>query len=498
MHYLIGIDQSTQGTKALLVDMLGKICNKAYLPHDQIISECGWVSHNPQQIFENVVTVAKEVIISSGIDPDDISGLAISNQRETSLAWNRITGEPAENAIVWQCVRGKELSDELKAKGVGEEVQMITGIPLSPYFPAAKMGWIMRHNTKASEWAQKDELCLGTIDAWLVYQLTQRRCFCTDYSNASRTQLFNLHSLTWDKNICQLFCVPVQALPDVLDSNGEFGKTTLAGFLSHEISICAVMGDSHSALYAQGCIAPGMTKVTYGTGSSIMMNIGQSFIASKKGLVTSLAWGKDCKVDYVFEGNINYTGAVVTWMEKDLGLLSSAKESSDMAFGANPDDSTYFVPAFSGLGAPYWNDEVRALICGMSRTTGKRELVKAGLDSIAYQITDVIELMKTEMQIDGIELRVDGGPTMNPYLMQRQADITGQKVLVSDIEELSAYGVVRMASEKLFKAFLMQGPGITYNPKMTTVERQKRYSGWKKAIARALFNSGVEKEGENL
>lgn len=492
MDYLIGIDQSTQGTKALLVDMHGKVCHRVYLPHEQIISECGWVSHDPLRIFENVVSVAKAVILSSGVDPAAICGLAISNQRETCLAWNRVTGEPAENAIVWQCARGKEISDELKANGAGESVQMTTGIPLSPYFPATKMSWIMKHSSKALEWAGKDELCLGTIDSWLVYKLTQRKCFYTDYSNASRTQLFNLHSLSWDEDICGLFHVPVEALPQVLDSNGEFGKTTLEGFLNHEIGICAVMGDSHSALYAQGCVVPGMTKVTYGTGSSIMMNIGKSFIASRQGLVTSLAWGMDGEVDYVFEGNINYTGAVITWMEKDLGLLSSDQESADMAFGANSDDATYLVPAFSGLGAPYWNDGVRALVCGMSRTTGKREFVKAGLDSIAYQIVDVIELMKAEMQVDEIELRVDGGPTKNPYLMQMQADIAGQKVLVSDIEELSAYGVVRMALNKLSEAFQMPSAQIVYAPKMSEPERRKHYAGWKMAVARILFEPEVE------
>lgn len=497
MNYLVGIDQSTQGTKALLVDMLGKVCQKAYLPHEQLISECGWVSHDPQEIFENVVAAARTVVISSGIDSADVCGVAISNQRETCLAWNRVTGEPAGAAIVWQCARGKEISDAVKAKGMGEDIRKLTGIPLSPYFSAAKMGWIMKHNPKASDWAERDELCLGTIDAWLVYKLTRKKCFYTDYSNASRTQLFNLHSLTWDEDICRLFHIPVKALPKVLDSNGEFGKTTLEGFLNHEVDICSVMGDSHSALYAQGCTVPGMTKVTYGTGSSIMMNIGKSFITSRKGLATSLAWGRNGEVDYVFEGNINYTGSVVTWM-KDLGVLPSAEESSDMAFSANPEDETYFVPAFTGLGAPYWNDETRALICGMSRTTGKSELVKAGLDSIAYQVADVTELMKTEMQVDEIKLRVDGGPTGNPYLMQMQADITGQEILVSDIEELSAYGVVRMASEKLFGAFRTRAVRATYSPRMSETERRRRYEGWKVAVARALRDSAVKGEGESL
>lgn len=292
-----------------------------------------------------------------------------------------------------------------------------TGLNLSPYFSAAKIAWVLQNVPGAGEKASAGWLCCGTIDSWLVYCLTGKKVFRTDYSNASRTQMMNLHNLAWDEEVCDIFGIPTNCLAEITPSDGEYGLTDFEGFLERPIPIRAVMGDSHGALFGQGCHRPGMLKATYGTGSSVMMNIGQKPILSEK-VVSSVGWFAEGKVQYVLEGNINYTGAVITWLKEELGLISSPEETEKLAGKANPEDKTYLVPAFSGLSAPYWDSNARAIISGMSRTTGKAEIVKAALESIAYQIADVVQAMESVSQIKIAELRVDGGPTRNTYLMQ--------------------------------------------------------------------------------
>ena len=487
-QYIIGIDQSTQGTKAILLDCAGEIAGKTFLPHEQIVNEQGWVSHDAEEIFRNVILTARMLIEQSAIDKKAVAAIGISNQRETTVAWNRETGKPIQHAVVWQCSRAKEIAANMSTD-FAALVQERTGIPLSPYFPAAKAAWILQNNEQARKLAADGTLCIGTIDTWLAYKLTGGEVFRTDYSNASRTQLFNLHTLRWDTDICEGFGIPLSSLPIVTDSDGDFGLTTLNGFFDEPVPIHAALGDSHAALFGQSCVRPGMAKATYGTGSSIMMNIGPAFKRSVHGLVTSLAWSRGGKVDYVLEGNINYSGSIITWL-REIGLLQSPAESSVLAKAANPADTTYLVPAFTGLGAPYWNSEARASFIGMSRTTGRAELVRAGLEAIAYQVTDIVNAMGQDADLSLAELRVDGGPTANEYLMQFQSDISGAAIRIPKAEELSAIGAAMMAgiSVGMFDESILnmeKTKGI-YHPHMDMNKREIKYHGWKEAVRKVL------------
>ncbi len=488
-EYVLGIDQSTQGTKALLFDGAGSLLGRADLPHRQMIDARGWVEHDPEEIYQNTIDVVKHLVEKTGIDKNDIRVMGISNQRETALVWDRLTGKPVYAAVVWQCARGASICEEIEGLGKADMIRGRTGLQLSPYFSAAKIAWILRNVDGVRERADRGELCCGTIDSWLVYKLTGKKEFRTDYSNASRTQMFHIGKLKWDEEICSLFKIPMSALAEVTDSNGYYGDTDLEGYLDHPIPIHGVLGDSHGALFGQGCLDKGMIKATYGTGSSVMMNIGGSPVYSDR-VVTSLAWGMDGKVDYVLEGNINYTGAVITWLKDDLQLIQSPAETQALAEDANPLDETYLVPAFSGLSAPYWDSQARAVIYGMTRTTKRAELVKAALESIVYQITDVMTVMGQESGIPIEALRVDGGPTKNSYLMQFQSDMAQIPVQVPPMEELSGIGAAYAAG--LGAGIYQKGQlfGKTerkeYRPAMAKELREKKYTGWKEAVSKVL------------
>ncbi len=485
--YILSIDQSTQGTKALLFDERGALLCRADRPHRQIVDERGWVEHDPAEILANTLQVARDVVEKAGIDKSEIDALGLSNQRETSVAWDRATGKPVYNAIVWQCARGAAICEDLEKQGYGELVRRTTGIPLSPYFPAAKLAWIMQNVEGVAERARTGEICMGTIDSWLVYNLSADHRHCTDYSNASRTQLFNINTLKWDETMLEMFGIDAACMAAVTDSDGDFGVTDFDGWLAKPIPIRGVLGDSHGALFGQGCLRPGMTKATYGTGSSIMMNIGEKPVFSDLGVVTSLAWKIGGKVNYVLEGNINYTGAVITWLKDDLKLIEGPGETEALARTANPGDSCYLVPAFSGLGAPYWDSGARAAIVGMSRTTGKNEVVRAALDCIAYQITDIVKAMGESAGVPIGELRVDGGPTRNGYLMQFQSDMLGIPVRIPDSEELSGIGAAWAAGlacglydENVFNVLKR----TAYAPEMSAQARDEKYAGWQDAVRR--------------
>ena len=485
MSFILSVDQSTQGTKALLFDSTGRLLCRRDVAHEQIINHQGWVSHDPEEIYRNTVESIRRVIEASGVDSGEITALGISNQRETSVCWDKTTGKPIANAIVWQCGRAKELCQRIVDAGWSERVRQATGIPVSPFFPASQFAWLVENIPGAKEKAAKHQLCFGTIDTWLVYCLTGGRSYKTDFSNASRTQLFHLSTLTWDAEICSAFGLNANDLAEVTDSDGCFGYTDIGGILPKEIPIRGVLGDSHAALFGQGCLEAGMAKATYGTGSSIMMNIGDRPIESQNGLVTSLAWKFRGQVNYVMEGNLNYTGAVIRWLQKDLGLAASAAETQALAQSANPEDTTYLVPAFTGLGAPYWDNDAKALICGITRLTGKAELVKAGLDCIAYQITDIVRAMERDTGRTLVQLRVDGGPTANGYLMQLQSDLLEAQVLIPSHEELSGIGAAWLAglscgvyNDTVFTAMQHR----TYAPCMAGEVRKKKYSGWQDAV----------------
>lgn len=477
MKYVLGIDQSTQGTKAILFDGNGRLVERVDCSHKQWIDENGWVSHDTDEIYKNVIQAVKSVVQKAEINKNDIAAVGIGNQRETTAAWRR-DGTPIGMAVVWQCSRGKEITDELVE--YAKEIRHITGLPLSPYFPAAKMAWLIRHTIEEKEY------CIGTMDSWLVYRLTGGRSFKTDYSNASRTQLLNIHNLKWDERVCGIFGIPMEILPEIEDSNSVFGYTDFEGFLNFPIPIHCVMGDSHGALFGQGCHKKGMIKATYGTGSSIMMNIGENFKASACGLATSLAWSIDGKAVYVLEGNINYTGAVITWLQEDLKMITSTKDIEPAVERANKSDTTVLIPAFSGLSAPYWNDRAKAMLYGMTRTTGRNEIIKAAVESIAFQINDVLGAMEKDSGIKILELRVDGGATKNKYLMQFQSDIGNIDVSIPSQEELSAIGVAYLAgiSQGIYRMedIFSGDTRIHYQPKMSAEKKNEECGLWKEAI----------------
>lgn len=485
--YIISIDQSTQGTKALLFDEGGSLIKRTDKPHEQIINENGWVSHNPVEIYENVIDVVAR--LTKDIDGSGIIGVGISNQRETSLAWDRITGEPLADAIVWQCARAADICERVERQGKAEDIRRKTGMNLSPYFPASKIAWLLENVKGAREKAGRGEICHGTIDSWLVYKLTGGKSYKTDYSNASRTQLFNIFELKWDEEICAWFGIDPANMARVCDSDSEFGETDFEGVLPKKVPIHGVLGDSHGSLFGQGCLKPGMTKSTYGTGSSIMMNIGEKPVLSTHGVVTSLAWSMGGKVNYVLEGNLNYTGAVITWLKDDLKLIESPGETGILAREAIQDDELYLIPAFSGLGAPYWDSRATAAIVGMTRTTGKAEVVRAGVECIAYQITDIVKAMCEDAGVRLGELRVDGGPTKNEYLMQFQSDIADVAVQVPDSEELSGIGPAYAAGLALGvwdESVFGRLNRVKHAPGMDGETRKKKYNGWKAAVSTVL------------
>jgi len=487
--YLIGVDQSTQGTKALLFDQEGNLIKRKDKSHRQIVNQKGWISHDPIEIYQNTLDVVRNLVMESGIDRNQIIGVGLSNQRETSLAWDKKTGKPIGQAVVWQCARAVDICERLEAMGDAENIRSRTGINLSPYFPAAKIAWILENIEDAKEKAKQREICHGTIDSWLIYKLTNGQSYKTDYSNASRTQLFNIFELKWDEEICRIFGIDPQNLAEVCDSDSCFGETDFGGFLSKPIPIHGVLGDSHGALYGQGCLHAGMIKSTYGTGSSIMMNIGEKPVLSTHGVVTSLAWRMGKKVNYVLEGNLNYTGAVITWLKDDLKLITSPDETEQLARNASKEDRTYLIPAFSGLGAPYWDSRASAAIVGMTRTTKKEEIVKAALECIAYQITDVVKAMSEDARMEVEELRVDGGPTKNQYLMQFQSDIMQKTVQCPDTMELSGIGpsyaagiALGLWDHNIFGKLKRK----KYLPQMEQNTAISKYANWKKAVKKVL------------
>lgn len=487
--YILAVDQSTQGTKGVLFDKEGRLLCRSDKPHRQIVNHLGWVEHDPMEILDNVLAVCREVIEKAGILPEEVAALGISNQRETSLMWDKGTGLPLYNAIVWQCARATEICEREEIAGQGESIRRKTGLRLSPYFPAAKLCWLMENVPVAKALGAKGQLACGTVDSWLIYKLTGQHK--TDYSNASRTQLFDIVKLKWDEELCKLFSIPMDSLPEVCMSDALFGMTDLGGILPQSIPLCGVMGDSHGALFGQNCRTPGAAKATYGTGSSVMMHIGDAPRFSQNGLVTSLAWGMEGKVQYVLEGNLNYTGAVIAWLKNEVGLIQRESEATELAQQANKKDRTYFVPAFTGLGAPYWDAHATGMFTGITRTTGKKELAKACLDCIAYQIADLTEGMEKDADMRLTSLRVDGGPTASGYLMQFQSDVCNLPVCVPQLQELSAMGVAYaagMATGVYGEAVFQNTHYSLYEPQMPEEDREEAVHGWKAAVAKVLHN----------
>ena len=489
MKFTIAIDQSTSATKAILFDEKGQLFARISKDHHQYYPQPGWVEHNPDEILENAYKAVAELLAKNSIKVTDISSIAITNQRETVVIWDKRTGKPVYNAVVWQCNRGAKICDQLIEAGHESIVTEKTGLIINPYFSASGLKWILDNVENVRQKAEDGYLLLGTIDSWLIWNFTNGKVHATDYTNASRTLLFNIHTLEWDQELLDMFTIPSSMLPKVFPCDAEYGTTTLNGLLP-EVPIAGVLGDSHGSLAGQMCFAPGMGKATYGTGSSIMVNIGEKALIAPKGLVTSIGFAAKGKVFYAFEGNIHCTGATIKWLQDDLELIGSAIETESLAISVESTDGVYFVPAFTGLGAPWWDNDAKALICGMNRGTGKAHIVRAALESIAYQVKDLIALIQNS-GVNIIELRVDGGPTMNKFLMQFQADMLQTKINRSPIEEASALGAVLMGglAEGIWKEWdeitALRKSGYTFSPEKSLEETEKLYSGWKVAVKRS-------------
>lgn len=440
---IIAIDQSTSATKAMLFSGECRLLRRVNVEHRQYYPAPGWVEHDPVEIYANTVKAIKTLLDGSPEEDVDYS-LAITNQRETVVVWNRLTGEPVYNAVVWQCQRGADLCRALKQAGHEAAVRAKSGLMIDPFFSATGVKWILDNVDGAADAASRGELLMGTMESWLIWKLTNGRVHACDYTNASRTLLFNIHTLDWDSELLEIFGIPASMLPKALPSDSVFGETTIEGLFDKPITIAGAIGDSHGALVGQMCFKSGMGKATYGTGSSVMVNIGTSPLTPPDGLVTSVGFAALGKVHYAFEGNIHCTGATIKWLTDKLELINSPSEVEKFALSVPDNGGVYFVPAFAGLGAPWWNSKAKAAIVGMTLATGKGHICRAALDAIAYQIKDLVGTMTGADGVSLSELRVDGGPTKNNYLMQFQADMLGVPVNRADIEEASAYGAVLM------------------------------------------------------
>lgn len=488
--YILTIDQSTSGTKALLIDRNGRVVAKEAMSHAQLYPKPGWVEHDPLEIYSNVLTVMRKVLDTTGTLPKQLAALTITNQRETAVVWDRETGLPVYNAIVWQCRRTAALCEELKSNGAEPAIRSKTGLVLDPYFSAGKFRWILDHLESEQRNLPEGRLLAGTIDSWLLWKLTGGAVHATDVTNASRTSLFNIHTLAWDKELIDLFGVGALTLPEVKSSNEIYGYTVEPALFFERIPISGVIGDSQAALFGQLCHTPGMAKATYGTGTSVMMNIGAAPAAeSDSGLVTAVAWGLDGKVDYALEGIIHCTGDCMKWVRDQLGLFVDYAEAEKQASSLGDNEGVYVVPAFVGLGAPYWSPQARAAVMGLNRGSDKRHVIRAALESIAYQVRDTVELMAAEAGIRLKELQADGGAAENRFLMQFQADLLQTQVRKPAVTELSAMGSAYLGGLTVgLWSGLEELGSLPQQPLVYTPHREieRYYAGWKQAVAAVI------------
>ena len=487
-RYIIAIDQSTSATKAILFDEGCKLLGRVNVEHKQYYPQSGWVEHDAEEIYANAVEAIRG-LMKLGLAEEGASySLAITNQRETVVVWNAETGKPISHAVVWQCQRGVEICRQLKEAGHEKTFLEKSGLLIDPYFSASGVKWLLDNVEGAREAAEKGQLRMGTIDSWLIWKLTGGEVHATDYTNASRTLLFNIHTLDWDEELCSLFTVPRTMLPKALPCDAVFGRTTIEGLFPEGIEIAGVLGDSHGALAGQMCFEAGMGKATYGTGSSVMVNIGEEAVAAPEGLVTSVGFAAKGKVFYAFEGNIHCTGATLRWLADQLQLIGSPAETEALATSVESTNGVYLVPAFAGLGAPWWNSEAKAIIAGMTLGTTKAHVVRAALEAIPYQIKDLVDLMTGQAGVKLKELRVDGGPTRNRFLMQFQADMLNATINRADIEEASAMGAVVMNGlargvwATLDEVAALRTSDNRIEPKMTAEEREALHGGWIEAV----------------
>ena len=489
--FILAVDQGTTGTTALLFNEEGLEVSRAYREICQIYPQPGWVEHDPHEIFRSCIAVAEEALQKADVSFSMVKGLGITNQRETTVVWERSSGQPVYNAVVWQCRRTAKLCDRLKQKGMEPVVREKTGLPIDAYFSATKIRWILDNIPDGQLRAEQGEIIFGTMDSWLVWNLTGGKVHITDYSNASRTMLFNINTMQWDEYLLDLLDIPKAMLPQVLPSSQIYGETSDGLLDDSHIPVAGLAGDQQAALFGQACYHTGMAKNTYGTGSFVLVNTGDSPVFSNRGLVTTLGWGLDDRVTYAMEGSIFITGAAIQWLRDGLGLITTAAESEALAATVSDNGGVYFVPAFVGLGAPYWDMYARGTIVGLTRDSTRGHLARATLEAIAFQTRAVVDTISTEAGLSIPELRVDGGGSVNSLLMQFQADILGIPIQRAHIVETTALGAAYLAGlavgvwrdttevEQYWKST------ATYEPKMSTDERETLYSNWRYAVERS-------------
>lgn len=486
--YIMAIDQGTTSSRAIIFNKKGEKIASSQKEFPQIFPQAGWVEHNANQIWNSVQSVIAGAFIESSIKPGQIEAIGITNQRETTVVWDKKTGLPIYNAIVWQSRQTAPIADQLKQEGHTNMIHEKTGLVIDAYFSATKVRWILDHVPGAQERAEKGELLFGTIDTWLVWKLTDGLVHVTDYSNAARTMLYNIKELKWDDEILELLNIPKAMLPEVKSNSEVYGKTTPFHFYGGEVPISGMAGDQQAALFGQLAFEPGMVKNTYGTGSFIIMNTGEEMQLSQNNLLTTIGYGINGKVHYALEGSIFIAGSAIQWLRDGLRMIETSSESEGLAQSSTSDDEVYVVPAFTGLGAPYWDSNARGSVFGLTRGTSQEDFVKATLQSIAYQVRDVIDTMQVDSGIDIQQLRVDGGAAMNNLLMQFQADILGIDIARAKNLETTALGAAFLAGlsvgywESMDELKELNATGQLFQATMNESRKEKLYKGWRKAV----------------
>lgn len=490
--YILALDQGTTSSRAILFNKQGEAVHSAQREFPQYFPKPGWVEHNPNEIWGSILGVIASCLSESGVKPKQIAGIGITNQRETTIVWEKESGNPIHPAIVWQSRQTSEICEDLKSSGYDRIFRKKTGLLIDPYFSGTKVKWILDHVSGSRERAEKGELLFGTIDTWLIWKLSGGRLHVTDYSNASRTLMYNIHELCWDDELLQLLEVPKVMLPEVRSSSEVYGTTIPYHFFGEEVPIAGVAGDQQAALFGQTCFEPGMVKSTYGTGCFMLMNTGEKPVASQHGLITSIAWGINGKVEYALEGSIFVAGSAIQWLRDGLRMFRDAKDSEAYASRVASTEGVYVVPAFVGLGSPYWDSEVRGAVFGLTRGTSKEHFIRATIESLAYQTKDILGAMESDSGFEVKKMRVDGGAVSNEFLMKFQSDILNIPVERPVIRETTALGAAFLAGlavgywndrDELCRTWSLEH---SFEPAMKTQYRDALYNGWKKAVHAAM------------
>lgn len=490
--YILSLDQGTTSSRAILFNQQGEVMYSAQKEFTQHFPKPGWVEHNPNEIWSSILAVIASCLSESGVSPKQIAGIGITNQRETTVVWEKETGRPIYNAIVWQSRQTAGICEELKEKGYNDVFRQKTGLLIDAYFSGTKVKWILDHVDGARERAEKGELLFGTIDTWLIWKLSGGKAHVTDYSNASRTLMFNIHELTWDEELLEILEVPRAMLPEVKPSSEVYAHTIDYHFFGGAVPIAGAAGDQQAALFGQACYEKGMAKNTYGTGCFMLMNTGEKAVSSDHGLLTTIAWGIDGKVEYALEGSIFVAGSAIQWLRDGLRMIKDARESERYAEKAESTEGVYVVPAFVGLGTPYWDSDVRGAVFGLTRGTTKEHFIRATLEALAYQARDVVGAMEADSGITLKTLRVDGGAVKNNFLMQFQSDLLNVPVERPVINETTALGAAYLAGlavgywKDQQEIAAQWNIDTSFNPNMEEEKREGLYTGWKKAIKAAI------------